>query len=65
MTIKDIKMLAKHNEAMAKKRAGECAEMALEEDYKSGMQAFQLQGEYFKGVADAWGAIVELLKEED
>lgn len=65
MTIKDIKLLAKHNEAMAKKRAGECAEMAREEEYKSGAQAFELQGEYFKGMADAWSAIAELLEGEE
>lgn len=63
MTIKDIKILAKHFEVTASKRAEDCESMARESETVSGAISFEKNAEYNKGVADAWGAVVKMIED--
>ena len=63
MTIKDIKILAKHFEVTARKRAEDCESMARESETVSGAISHEKHAEYNRGVADAWGAVVKMVED--
>ena len=63
MTIKDIKMLARHFEIEATKREEDCESMAREAETVGGAISFEKSAEYYKGQASAWRMAVKMIED--